>query len=179
MDKSINEWLIDWLNGRMIEWMDRWTNSWMNALSMRNDCMNEWMNELVYKWIRGKSADLFSRPKWRRVPYWGGGRRACLMTPDLNYVYEGKRRKKKCENNEWGEQYTYEWTHGLASQSSNHLINRTQPTSTNHPIKATNQPGEGETPRKVTLTSAEVDPIALQFCARLISTAAQASSRIE
>lgn len=42
-----------------------------------------------------------------------------------------------------------------------------------------NEPGEGDTPMNVTRTCAAVGPMALQFCARLISTAAHGSRRIE
>ena len=61
-------------------------------------------------------------------------------------------------------------------------IKQCQSVNINHKtVKPTiyNQPGEGETPRKVTSTSAKVGPMAFQFCARQISTAADASSRIE
>ena len=30
----------------------------------------------------------------RGIPQWGGGRRACVVTPGLSYIYGGRRRKK-------------------------------------------------------------------------------------
>ena len=32
-----------------------------------------------------------------RIPQWGGGRRACVVTPGLTYIYGGRRRKKSAE----------------------------------------------------------------------------------
>ena len=79
----------------------RWTNERDHELSGKQKTRQKAFREMstreekVLKSSRDKNEGVI-------IPYWGGGRRARYVTPDLSYYWEGAR--GQCDDNKWGEE---------------------------------------------------------------------------